>query len=303
MLYESKKHVVASQEGDVEASMDTPSDVNLCCVCGKSGGCSVQQCSKCHSTQYCSKECQRKHFPYHAQYCSAIVDLKKLETDKWYKNFSVREEQVDAKSRRKFVNLIGEKPVVNCYLDGENCAALWDTGSMISVVDFKWVKKNFPDKTLHSVDNFLQNDNLQVRAANSTEIPYEGVILLEFSLKSDVQGFTVPFLVTSQPINEPILGYNVIENVVKDDVQKSKLSSCLLNTCSAKVETVVSLIQERSKCPDLLDTVKAPETMKIAAGSSLQLKCKVKVLMDKSEQTINFIPRNLKNEADVLVFF
>ena len=163
------------------------------------------------------KEAKRSIF--HVQYCSAIVDLTKWETDKLYKNYSVHEEQVDARCRNKFVNLIGEKLMVNCYLDSENCDALWDTWFMISLVDTKWVRQNFPRKKMHTVNNFLRNDNLQVKAANSMEIPYEGVILLDFSLKSGIQGFTVPFLVTSQE-----MGYNIIEQVVSDNHQKEHLS-------------------------------------------------------------------------------
>ena len=75
----------------------------------------LKQCAKCHSKKYCSKGCQKKHFPYHVQYCSAIVDLTKWESDKLYKNYSVGE--VDTRCRNKFVNLIGEKLMVNCYLD------------------------------------------------------------------------------------------------------------------------------------------------------------------------------------------
>ena len=130
-----------------------------------------------------------------------------------YKNYSVRAEQVDAQSRNKFVNLIGEKPTIKCYLDGANCEALWDTGSMVSLVDVRWVRENFLQKRLHSIKDFLKNDNLQVKTANSTEIPLEGVILMDFSLKSGLPGFIVPFLFTSQEINELILGYNVIEQV------------------------------------------------------------------------------------------
>ena len=124
MSRDSKKLGSASQEGDVQAKRNTPLDA--CCVCGSVSGGDVviQRCSVCHSNKYCSKECQKKHFPYHTQFCSAIVDLKKLETDKMYKEYSVREEQVDAKSRSKLVSLIGEKPMVKCYLDGKNCEAL-----------------------------------------------------------------------------------------------------------------------------------------------------------------------------------
>ena len=117
--------------GDEELDVYTP---DICCACGTSGGGDVieKQCARCHSIKYCSKKCQKKHFPYHAQYCYAIVDSSKMEVNKLYKNYSVREEQVDAQSRNKFVNLIGEKPMIKCYLDGANCEALWDAGSMVS---------------------------------------------------------------------------------------------------------------------------------------------------------------------------
>ena len=114
-----------------------------------------------------------------------------------YKEHSVRQEQIDVKTRNKLVKLIGEKPVVNCILDGVHCEVLWDTGSMITLVDAKWVKKYFPEKKLHSIKDFLQDETLQVRAANSTEISFEGVLLFDFALKDDLQIITVPFLVTS----------------------------------------------------------------------------------------------------------
>ena len=100
-----KKRLAAFRVGDEEVDVYT---LDICCVCGTSGGGDVigKQCARCHSTKYCSKKCQKKHFPYHAQYCSAIVDLSKMEANKVYKNYSVREEQVDAQSRNKFVNLI-----------------------------------------------------------------------------------------------------------------------------------------------------------------------------------------------------
>ena len=119
--------------------------------------------------------------------------------------------------------------------------------------------------------------------------------LLDFSLKSGIQGFTVRFLVTSQEIKEPILGYNVIEQVVSGNHQKEHLSSCLTNTCHEKVEAVISLIQERSKRPDLLEIIKVPVTVKISAGSVSQIRCKVKIYIDNPKQTIHFIQNNNDN--------
>ena len=174
----------AVQVGDETATKITPDDnVEVCCVCSKSGV--MLRCGNCKATKYCSKRCQKEHFSHHSKYCSAISDLAEFELKKLYNDHSVREQQVDGKTRTKMLKLIGEKPMLNCTLDNTDVEVLWDTGSMISLVDTKWVKKYFPNKELHSVQDFLENEVLQIRAANSTVITFEGVLLFEFSLRND----------------------------------------------------------------------------------------------------------------------
>ena len=203
-----KKLVNAAHEGDVNTPKNDV-EIHVCCVCSKSGV--MMRCGKCKIGRYCSKLCQKKHFPSHTLYYNAISNLEEFELRKLYRDHTVREEQIDSKIRRKLIRLIGEKPMLKCRLGGKNEEVLWDTGSMISLVDTKWVKKQFPDKMLHSVDDFLENEVLQIQAANSSEISFEGVMLSDFCLQNDSKTVTVPFLVTSQEINERILGYNVIE--------------------------------------------------------------------------------------------
>jgi hypothetical protein len=60
--------------------------------------------------------------------------LEKLELAKLNKNISVCENQLDVKSKKRIVNLVGQKPMLNCLLNSENFRVLWDTGSMVSVV-------------------------------------------------------------------------------------------------------------------------------------------------------------------------
>ncbi|KAI0798254.1 hypothetical protein C8Q75DRAFT_708684 [Abortiporus biennis] len=48
---------------------DAPMDEKKCHACGKKEG-SLKQCGKCHSTRYCSSECQRKDWPAHKKTCS-----------------------------------------------------------------------------------------------------------------------------------------------------------------------------------------------------------------------------------------
>ena len=133
----------AAHGGGELASMNTSKNsVEGCCVCEKSG--EMMRCGDCKSARYCSKYCRQQHFPYHVKYYSDITDLEYIERQKLYKKHLVRQEQIDVKTRNKLVKLIGEKPVVKCILDGVHCEVLWDTGSMITLVDAKWVKKYFP---------------------------------------------------------------------------------------------------------------------------------------------------------------
>ena len=143
-----------------------------CCVCGTEEN--VKRCGKCKLTAYCSKKCQKEHFPHHSQYCSVIVDLLKVETNKLFRDFSVRQAQVDFKTKRKMIKLVGEKPMLNCYFNGKQVEVLWDTGSMISIVDREWIERKFPGILVHPVNEFLE-EGLQVRAANSTLINIDGV--------------------------------------------------------------------------------------------------------------------------------
>jgi hypothetical protein len=61
---------------------------------------------------------------------------------------------------------------------------------------------------------------LEINAANGTAIPCTGWVELEFRLLSSGREETtvmVPFLITSEELNYPIVGYNVIKEIVKCD--------------------------------------------------------------------------------------
>ena len=136
----SKKIESTDQEGDDQVREDdTTSTVETCCVCA--GTENVMVCGGCKATRYCSKECQRRHHSHHAVYCSNISALEDIEKAKlWHGKNTVHQRQDDLKLRRKILKLVGEEPMVQCLLGGKQCDMLWDTGSMISMVDRKWVR-------------------------------------------------------------------------------------------------------------------------------------------------------------------
>ena len=291
-----KKPVVASQEGDGLAGTNTPTVSKLCCVCGKSG--KIMRCSRCKSANYCSKACQVEHHPHHSVYCSAISDLVKCEVNKLYGNYTVHQEKVPFKAKRKMIKLVGEKPLLKCMLDEKKFEVLWDTGSMISMVDREWVRKNFPNKKIYSVSEFLEED-LCVRAANSTEIAYDGVILMNFSLEGG-DGFLVPVLVSGQKVSEPILGNNVIEHLVMDGTpDQLKALKTSLSCSGGVVESLAAVIREKSSDPDFLVEVKSPEVVKVPAESRVRIRCRVKAQSNGMEQAVYFAPAMTENEDEL----
>ena len=303
-----KKPVDADHMGNDSACENTPSEgeeeggkVESCCVCGSEK--EVRRCGKCKFTSYCSKACQWDHWNHHEVYCNAIVDLKKLETKKLYHNRTVRQIQTDYKSQKKMMNLVGNKPMINCRLGGKDFEMLWDTGSMVSLVDRRWARKNFPDAKMHSVSDFLEErEELSVRAANSTAIQFDGVILLEFSLEGGGEGFLVPVVVASAEIAEPILGYNVIEYLILEGTveQQDALRAALKNKKSGfSMELLTAAVQERASKEDFLAEVKSPASMVVPAGRRVQVRCRVKAQSNDAEQTVYFSPLLDENDEDL----
>ena len=283
----NKKRIDADHKGDESACKTNTPSVDCCCVCGSTED--VKACGNCKATRYCSKKCQKSHRDYHEVYCLAIADLEKVQKEKLYGDFTVRQKRDDVKTRRKLMKLVGEKPMLNCRLDGKEFQMLWDTGSMISMVDRKWVKDNFPGRTIHPVSDFIE-DELHVQAANATKICFDGVMVLEFSLEGMEEGFEVPLLVSSQVVTEPILGYNVIEHLILSGSQDQcvLLEASLHCKNNGGIESLAALIHEEANKKDFLGEVKASKSVKVPAGHRIQIKCRVKTQGD--DQSVYFSP-------------
>lgn len=103
----------------------------------------------------------------------------------------------------------------------------------------KWKSQNLPDTKICPISDLL-NDNelLDLRAANGSEIPFEGWVPVSFSLcdpkakeaKSDE--ILVPVLVSRDIVQQPIIGFKAIEEMLintENKVQPSE-SFALLET-------------------------------------------------------------------------
>ena len=123
------------------------------------------------------------------------------------------------KEHAKIANLVGCRCNLNVYLNGKQVNALWDTGAQVSIVSNKCLKRNFPSIEVKNVSEILgEGQDLTITAANGTDIPFLGFVELNFQLgqnKND-SSVIVPMLVTRDEIEQPLIGFNVIEQLTKE---------------------------------------------------------------------------------------
>ena len=105
-------------------------------------------------------------------------------------------------------------------LQGIQTEGLLDSGSQVSMFDVDFAQEKFPGVEIVAVEDFVKNDqkisNLKITTANQTEMNVEGVMVLDFGTKNNPGLFQVPFLVSSDKMSRPIIGYNAIAHLVRN---------------------------------------------------------------------------------------
>jgi len=80
------------------------------------------------------------------------------------------------------VRLVGRKCTVKCVLNGVEVDSLWDTGVQVSIISRSWFKRCLPCFDIRDMTELLGMDGLDLKAANGTDLPYEGWVEVAFNL-------------------------------------------------------------------------------------------------------------------------
>ena len=106
---------------------------------------------------------------------------------------------------------MGRNSIVKCLLNGLETDALWDTGA----ISHSWLNQSLSGCDIRDIAELLGMDGLKLKAANGTDLPYEGWVELTFNLIEDDSDHTVtvPFLIAKDFLDMPIVGFNVIEEI------------------------------------------------------------------------------------------
>ena len=207
--------------------------------------------------------------------CWAISELERREKSK--KCVDVRQRD-NIPLQDRLVKLIGRKPLFQCELDDVSLQVLWDTGSMISMIDSEWVQDHCPDVELRPISDFIDDeDSVEFVAANNTIVPMIGCVVLRFTMGSTT--FPVPFLVTSSKMSQPIVGFNVMEHLVRHG-KKEEVVDLLVNSNPVvgvkKMTVVVNMVAKNIEDDDFLGDLCAVKASVIPAKSSVRIRCRVK---------------------------
>ena len=259
------KREKAATEGQVVAEQAKMSHACRCCG-KKEDETPFPQCSHCQTVRYCSLGCQRKHWKAHKALCQAIAWLTNRKHRADRVNDGVYVSHLSPKEHAKLVQLVGQKCTVTCLLDGVLTEALWDTGAQVSILSHCWVKQHLPGNEVRDIGELLGRDGLALKAANGTDLPYAGWVEINFSLvgTNSADSIRVPFLVSRDALDAPIVGYNVIEEITKQSTDNAPpgpgepivdiLTSSLASANRDQVEALVQLI--KTETPSELSPVR-----------------------------------------------
>jgi hypothetical protein len=282
----------------IERPSKTPEEMKVCVACQAfvNRDC-VLKCSQCDSGCFCSEECKVQGVATneHQLLCMSIQHLEEIQMDSRLKALPLKEKcQVSVK--RRLVGLVGEKPIVHCRIGVTEAEALWDTGAQVSMVDKSWVNSTHPDAEIDSLEDFLKGDNLHLFSANNCKISVHGVV----TLNVEIGGFSipVPFIVSSDPVTQPIIGYNVIKHLIFEggDESENLLKVSCPGILKKNVSAVVSLIREEVVKEDFVTTTKR---VIVPANSRCQVKCRTKYRASEVEESVMFTPNPIDTELEL----
>ena len=260
-----EKQAWATTEGQKVAHPHKNFKSHKCVNCQRIAGKdqAFKQCSGCKAVRYCGQKCQKLHWGNHKSLCQAIEQLETQKRSRVERGDGyVFASHLTPKQHVAVAKLVGKKCKVSCMLNGVSVEALWDTGAQISIASKGWLREHLPSSKLRSIEELLGEEaGLNLIGANGGPIPFEGWVEVQFQLASNTQlstPLTVPLLVARDELEYPIIGYNVIEEVIKspdqmtgentdslEEIMGSAFSEVKQESVTALVDLVQSASSER----------------------------------------------------------
>ena len=148
----------------------------------------------------------------------------------------------------------------------------WSPGSIISG---HFLDKTFPDLKVREISELIEAD-LSLTTANGSPIKYTGWVQLDFKLSPEQDILHVPFLVTKEQFDLPVIGFNIIEQFIKsNNFEHDTLNSVFHKISSEKVGATVNFIWSAEEDDLGITKTCATRDYVIPKGDSINIPCRV----------------------------
>ncbi|GAA6094840.1 uncharacterized protein LOC113008246 [Tachysurus ichikawai] len=168
---------------------------------------------------------------------------------------------------RAVASLIGKKALAQSYLNG------------LAVFAGLWIPRE---------------EELKVTAANGSLIPYDGWVAMTVYLPGNLDlnlSISVPFLISSYPMDKPLIGFNVLEVLIcgKPERLVQVLAGLLSNAISVPKETAEALVNFIQTAKPVMQQGRLRTDAKyivLPAGQVSWVRCRVPPNMDASTRLV-----------------
>ena len=192
------------------------------------------------------------------------------------------------------IKLVGKRCMIKCLIENIPTEVLWDTGAQVSIASHEWVTRNFPNIKVNPVEDLIEN-NLDLKAANGLPIPYKGFVEVRFQpLNSqNRQEVLLPLLVATDRLDHPIIGYNVIEELVKypadsgcSTEQNDIMSSMAASFSTVKPNNIETLVEfmKSNQHSELCSVKTIKHDVLIPKGKTMSVTCRANTRSNKTSK-------------------
>lgn len=181
-------------------------------------------------------------------------------------------------------------------MGGYPVTVLFDSGSQVSIVDKEWADTHIPNYTARPLSELLKEE-LDLYAVTGHAIPYSGWVELTVNLAGNGDpNLTIqaPFLVSQLPLAQPLLGANVLEEIIRRKESSGEAVATVVSLLRSafgieeeQVEAMVSFIQATSDMPS--HRVGKDHAI-IPPGRTIHLRCRVPPNFDVSHPLFLYEP-------------
>lgn len=205
---------------------------------------------------------------------------------------------VESLSKRGAVaKLIGRKALIQCNLNGLAATALLDAGAQVSMISWAWKERYLPDLKMRPLSEIIEEiDELKVHAVNGEPIPFDGWVPIMINLPGSEDpslSISVSVLVSSLPMDKPLVGFNVLEQLIGGQPEWliPMLVTLLHNAICVspeKAKAIVSFIQTVEPSMSQGRLRSGEKDMIIPAGQVTWVRCGVPSTMNTPDGLVLF---------------